>query len=112
MARKQKPETDEVQKSAQSAALVPLYSPLDVTWGIQAYRRGDMVLYTIRGEPKKVEQLVRELDRRGVSEVVALVSHRAVGLDPAEGGDSPDATEDQKASNPPPDPARQTERGA
>lgn len=58
-------------------SLAPVYSPLDVTRGIQAYRRGDMILYTIRGEPSEVLELIGELDRRGVSEVVALVSHRA-----------------------------------
>jgi len=55
-------------------SLVPLYSPLDVTRGIQAYRRGDIILYTVRGEPSKVQELIGELDRRGVSELVAHLS--------------------------------------
>ncbi|MBS3761677.1 MAG: hypothetical protein KGZ25_00105 [Planctomycetes bacterium] len=35
-----------------------------------------MILYTIRGEPAKVQELIQELDERGTEEVVALVSHR------------------------------------
>jgi hypothetical protein len=70
--------TSEKPDSAPRASLVPLYSPLDVTRGIQAYRRGDMILYTVRGEPGKVQELIGELDRRGVEELVALVSHRAL----------------------------------
>jgi len=69
-------------------SLVPLYSPLDVTRGIQAYRRGDIILYTVRGEPSKVQELIGELDRRGVSELVALVSHRVAGGDSLERSDS------------------------
>ena len=60
-----------------SASLVPLYSGLDVAHGVQAYRRGNAILYTIRGEPKDVEQLMHELDKHNVREVVALISHPA-----------------------------------
>ncbi|MFP4028547.1 MAG: hypothetical protein ACLFWL_12210 [Candidatus Brocadiia bacterium] len=74
MAQEKKSEADERQDS--SVSLVPLYSPLDVSVGLQAYRRGDMILYTIRGEPAKVQELIQELDERGTEEVVALVSHR------------------------------------
>jgi hypothetical protein len=61
----------------QNVSLVPLYSPLDVSKGLQAYRRGDMILYTVRGEPEQVKELISELDGRGVDEVVALVSHHS-----------------------------------
>ncbi len=66
----EKEETSEV-------SLVPLYAPLDVSRGLQAHRRGDVILYTVRGEPEKVRELINELDGRGVNELVALVSHRA-----------------------------------
>jgi hypothetical protein len=66
-----------VEDEERNVSLVPLYSPLDVSKGLQAYRRGDMILYTVRGEPDKVQELLTELDGRGVGEVVALVSHRA-----------------------------------
>jgi hypothetical protein len=72
-------------------ALVPAYSPLDTARGIQAYRRGDAILYTIRGEPSEVVALMGELGRRGVGEVVALVSHRALDAElPASGKPRPD----------------------
>lgn len=58
-------------------SLVPMYSPLAVTQGIQAFRRGDMILYTVRGEPEQVIELIGELSRRGVRDVVALVSHQS-----------------------------------
>lgn len=77
MAKKQDPKVEEGHLDPHMA-LAPIYSPLDVTTGIQAYRRGDMILYTIRGEPRQVQELIGELDRNGVGEVVALVSHRAV----------------------------------
>jgi len=71
----------EQKDQAPKGSLVPLYSPLDVRRGIQAYRRGDVILYTVRGEPRKVQELIGELDRRGVGELVALVSHRVGGRD-------------------------------
>ena len=76
MFMKKEPEADKGELDPHMS-LAPIYSPLDVTRGIQAYRRGDMILYTIRGEPSEVQELIAELDRRGVGEVVALVSHRA-----------------------------------
>lgn len=72
-----KDDADKEQTTRAPRALAPIYSPPDVTRGIQAYRRGDVILYTVRGEPSEVQQLIGELDRRGVGEVVALVSHRA-----------------------------------
>lgn len=76
MADKQEPQP-EPENDERNVSLVPLYSPLDVSKGLQAYRRGDMILYTVRGEPDRVKELLQELDGRGVSEVVALISHRA-----------------------------------
>lgn len=83
----------------QNVSLVPLYSPLDVSKGLQAYRRGEMILYTVRGEPSKVQELISELDGQGVNEVVALVSHHAdqpedvhtVDAEPADKGDDEEA---------------------
>ncbi len=65
------------EEEVSEVSLVPLYSPLDVPRGMQAHRRGDVILYTVRGEPEKVRELINELDGRGVKELVALVSHRA-----------------------------------
>ncbi len=88
MAEKGDPKSDD-KDQASKASLVPLYSPLDVTRGIQAYRRGDIILYTVRGKPSKVQELIGELSRRGVNELVALVSHRA-GAEPSqESSDEP-----------------------
>ena len=71
--------SQEQPESGQEHALVPIYSPLaTVREGIRAFRRGGMILYTVRGEPEEVEELIRELRGRGVEEVVALVSHRVV----------------------------------
>ena len=53
-----------------------MYVGRDVDRGIQAFRRGDMILYTVRGEPDEVQELVGELNKRGVDEVVALISHQ------------------------------------
>jgi len=97
MGNRENPSAEESHLASQ-VALAPIYSPLDVAEGIQAYRRGDMILYTIRGEPSAVQKLIGELDRRGVGEVVALVSHRAADVDSDEprdeGGSS--AGEDQQ----------------
>ena len=68
------PDGDELD---QAGSLVPLYAGSNIVPGIQAFRRGDLILYTIRGEPKEVLELMGQLDREGVSEVVALISHRA-----------------------------------
>jgi len=76
------------QAPAMAGALVPVYAPLDVPMGLQAYRRGEVILYRVRGEPAKAVELLNELDRRGVNEVVALVSHRVRSEEPAEGATS------------------------
>jgi len=57
------------------AALVPIYGSPDIAKGIQAYRRGDAILYTVRGEPRLVRELMGELDKHGVDEVIALITH-------------------------------------
>ena len=59
------------------SALVPIYAGHDIARGIQAQRRGDRIFYTIRGEPKQVLELIGELDKHGVREVVALITHRS-----------------------------------
>ena len=74
-------EKDDIEKErnweeSEEVSLAPLYSPLDVSKGLQAYRRGEAILYTVRGEPAKVQELIDALDDQGVNEVVALVSHR------------------------------------
>ncbi len=66
MATNNEPRKDD--RPGESRALVPVYSPLDVKRGIEAYRRGDVILYTVRGEPREVQALIGELDRRGVQE--------------------------------------------
>jgi hypothetical protein len=55
-------------------APVPMYG--GVAEGIQAYRRGDVVVYTVRGEPGDVRDLLDLLERDGAEEVVALIRHR------------------------------------
>ena len=82
------PRADEPQRPAeglnkagnakpQAGPLVPFYDVPGMFRGIQALRRGDMILYTIRGEPEAVIELMAQLDKKGVSEVVALISHQA-----------------------------------
>ncbi|MFW6188802.1 MAG: hypothetical protein ACOC7T_00075 [Planctomycetota bacterium] len=66
------PEEDQ----AHAASLVPFYGGTEIVRGIQAIRRGDAVLYTVRGEPSEVRELIGQLDREGVGEVIALISHR------------------------------------
>jgi hypothetical protein len=55
-------------------APAPMYG--GVTEGVQAYRRGDVVVYTVRGGPGDVRELLDLLERDGAEEVVALISHR------------------------------------
>ncbi len=82
-------ENDEtVTDESSGVSLVPLYSPLDVSKGLQAYRRENVILYTVRGEPSKIQELIDELDGRGVNDVVALVSHRTDDKDSEELADA------------------------
>jgi hypothetical protein len=67
--------------SPQPASLVPVHG---VEPGIQAYRRGELILYTVRGEPDQVRELIGKLDEAGVSEVIALISHPAGPRDESE----------------------------
>jgi hypothetical protein len=69
-------------------ALVPFYGAPVIAPGIQAYRRGDIILYTVRGEPREVLELMGQLDQQGVGEVVALISHQA-GEPAPPAGDEP-----------------------
>ncbi|MFO8008910.1 MAG: hypothetical protein R6V05_14375 [Candidatus Brocadiia bacterium] len=67
--------------------LVPLYGGTDIVPGIQAFRRGDIVLYTVRGEPELVQELIGRLDREGIGELVAFISHRTGEEEADEQGD-------------------------
>jgi len=68
---------DEPQDGATRGALVPTYGVSAIVPGTQAFRRDDVIFYTVRGEPQKVQELMGMLDREGVDEVVALISHQA-----------------------------------
>ncbi len=57
-------------------SLVPFRGVPGIAPGIQAFRRGDVILYTVRGEPEKVQELMERLDAQGVGEVAALITHR------------------------------------
>jgi hypothetical protein len=63
------------EETSPPASLVPIYGGTEIVRGIQAIRRGDAVLYTVRGEPAEVRELMGQLDKEGVGEVVALISH-------------------------------------
>jgi hypothetical protein len=69
------PDSEETPPVAE--APVPMYG--GVTEGVQAYRRGDVVVYTVRGGPSDVRELVDLLERDGAEELVALISHRPPG---------------------------------
>jgi hypothetical protein len=64
---------------SRAGPLVPLYGAPMTAPGIQAFRRGNLILYTVRGEPRKVLELMGRLDEEGISEVVALITHHADG---------------------------------
>ena len=81
-------DTDSTAEEAQGGSLVPLYGTSSIMRGIQAYRRGDLILYTIRGEPRDVLELMGQLDKQGVGEVVALIRHQAPEPDEAEDEDA------------------------
>jgi hypothetical protein len=71
--------------------LVPIVGAPAIVPGIQAFRRGNVVLYTVRGEPRQVLELMGRLDKERVGEVVALISHHAQDEPPPE----PDAQPEQ-----------------
>ena len=60
-----------------SGALVPAFGGPAIVPGTQAFRRDNIILYTVRGEPRQVLELMGRLDQEGVGEVVALISHQA-----------------------------------
>ncbi len=80
------PEENGGSPSAQAPAgpLVPIEGGPPIVPGIQAFRRGDAVLYTVRGEPRQVQELMGQLDKAKVGEVIALISHQAQGEPPPE----------------------------
>ncbi|HOX38229.1 MAG TPA: hypothetical protein PL033_09595 [Candidatus Brocadiia bacterium] len=69
-----------VERVAEGAAL-PAGIDDGINRGVQGYRRGDTVVYTVRGDPEEVVRLVQELKKWGVPEVVALVSHQTSASD-------------------------------
>ena len=81
-------DTGDEHESQGPRSLVPMYAGQDVDQGIQAFRRGEMILYTVRGEPHEVQELVDELNKKGVNEVVALISHQSFEKQD-EAGDEP-----------------------
>jgi len=64
--------------------LVPLYGGRDIVPGIQAFRHGSAILYSVRGEPELVRELMGKLDEDGVDEVLAFISHRTERAIPPE----------------------------
>ena len=68
---------EEPQDGPSRGALVPTYGVSAIVPGTQAFRRDNVIFYTVRGEPQKVLELMGMLDREGVGEVVALISHQA-----------------------------------
>ncbi len=92
-----KPKREDADQPAPDQApapLVPLYGSTDIVRGIQAIRRGDAVLYTVRGEPAEVRELMKQLDREGVGEVVALISHHIDAEAPYDEGEPEDIQEE------------------
>ncbi|MGD2174334.1 MAG: hypothetical protein PVJ27_02940 [Candidatus Brocadiaceae bacterium] len=81
-------------EDAPAGSLVPVYGSTDIVPGIQAFRRGGMVLYTVRGEPELVRQLLGRLGEDGVEEVVAFISHRQEERESEEEGPG-EAAEDE-----------------
>jgi len=75
-------------------ALVPIDD--SVVKGIQAWRRGDAILYTVRGEPKEVGELILELEGQGIDEIIAMISHEAPPEDAV-----PDAADTSDEIDPP-----------
>ncbi len=78
---------NEFPEQRQPGPLVPLYGGTDIVPGIQAFRRGDIVLYTVRGEPELVQELIGRLDREGIGELVAFISHRTGEEEAGDEGD-------------------------
>ncbi len=77
---------DQSAENVRPGQLVPLYGGTDIVPGVQAFRRGDIVLYSVRGEPEVVRELVGKLGEEGVDEVVAFISHRTDGQEEEEEG--------------------------
>ncbi len=89
-----KKNSDDSTEKKEPGSLVPVYAGRDIARGVQAYRRGNVILYTVRGEPREVQELVGELDKDGVEEVVALISHRSE--DEAEEGKVQEESEEEE----------------
>ncbi len=76
-------EPEHPPEGERKGALVPFYGVPTIPEGVQAFRRGNVILYTVRGEPGQVQDLMGRLNKEGVDEVVALISHEA-GKEPEE----------------------------
>ncbi len=78
---------------SQPGPLVPIYGGSDIVPGIQAFRRGNMILYSVRGEPDVVKELMGQLHKDGVEEVVAFISHHTESGQPGAEEEEPDESE-------------------
>ena len=80
---------------AHAGALVPFHA--GIVRGVQAIRQGQAILYTVRGEPKQVQELITQLDADGVEEVIAVISHetRDETADNAACGQSEDSSKSE-----------------
>lgn len=90
------PEETNEPPSAQSppGPLVPIVGVPAIVPGIQAFRRGNVVLYTVRGEPRQVLELMGRLDKERIGEVVALISHHAQDEPPPEPEEEPEEADE------------------
>ena len=79
---------------ASAGALVPSYGVSAIVPGTQAFRHGNVIFYTVRGEPGKVLELMGRLGREGVDEVVALIRHQAAEEPPQQPEAPPPAEPD------------------
>ncbi len=80
-------DSDDLIENSPAGSLVPLSSGMDIVPGVQALRRGDVILYSVRGEPETVKELIGHLGRDGVREVVAFISHKALDARDDDGSD-------------------------
>ena len=92
------PAAESPSAEAPPGPLVPIVGAPAIVPGIQAFRRGDVVLYTVRGEPRQVQELMGQLDKERVGEVVALISHHAQDDPPPE--PEPEQEAEEEAEEP------------
>jgi hypothetical protein len=73
------PAEEEPEDDGNVGSLVPFYGVPSIKQGVQAFRRGDLILYTVRGEPEEVRRLMERLREEQVGEVAALITHQVEG---------------------------------